>query len=402
MTGTSSHADICVIGGAGHVGLPLSLVLAAKGKHVLILDTDESALECIRRGSMPFMEHGAHALLTEALGRKAISTSSDPGAVRGIPVLIVTIGTPIDEYHNPSVKPVKECLDSLLPYMSDGQLLVLRSTVYPGFTNWLAGYLRSAGRQIKLAFCPERIVQGHAIQELAKIPQIISGTTPEAEDAAGDLFGMITSQIVRLSPAEAEFAKLFCNAYRYVEFAVANQFYMMTTSAGIDYYRVLAGIKTNYQRAELIPTAGLSAGPCLFKDTMQLTAFFGNHFSIGYVAMLANEGMPAFMVEELQRRHQLENATVGLLGMAFKRDIDDPRSSLSYKLKKLLKLHARTVLTTDPHVKNDPDILSLDEVVRRSDLLVLCVPHSAYTGLDLTGKEVLDIWNFLPRPSRRH
>jgi len=400
--GKPKGADICVIGGAGHVGLPLSLVLAACGKRVLIHDTNARALELIGRGEMPFMERGADGLLREGLAKGRLGLSSDPAAVAGVPTLIITIGTPIDEFHSPTVRSVKGCIDDLIPFLTGDQLLVLRSTVYPGFTNWLNKYLLSHGKNLKLSFCPERIVQGNAVEEIEKLPQIVSGMTPEAEEAAARLFGLLTKRIVRLSPTEAEFAKLFCNAYRYVEFAAANQFYMMTTSAGVDYYRVLEGLKLDYPRAGHIPGAGLSAGPCLFKDTMQLTAFFRNHFSIGHSAMLANEGMPAFIVEQLQRRHRLADLTVGLLGMAFKADSDDRRSSLSYKLKKLIALHAKAVLTTDPHVKDDPELLSLEEVIDRSDLMVLCAPHKVYRNLDAKGKEVLDIWNFLPGRETTH
>jgi len=305
----------------------------------------------------------------------------------------VTIGTPIDEFLNPTLRMLKRCVDELMPHLSDGQLLILRSTVYPSVTDWLSKYLAQQGKRLLVAFCPERIVQGQAIEELQTLPQIVSGTTPEAEEAAARLFAPIASSIVRLSPMEAEFAKLFANAFRYIEFAVANQFYMITSSAGIDYYRVLAGLKQDYPRAQGIPNAGLAAGPCLFKDTMQLTAYSKNQFSIGYSAMLTNEGLPSFLVDQLRQLYPLESMTVGLLGMAFKADNDDPRSALSYKLKRLLSFQAAAVLTADPYVQGDPEILPLDDVLRRSDILVLCVPHTPYLSLDVSDKITLDIWN---------
>ncbi len=393
-----TEADICIVGGAGHVGLPLSLVFASKGLRVRIFDIDQRALDAIALGKMPFMERGAQPLLDDVLRSGRLELTADPAAVSGAKTVILTIGTPIDEFLNPTLRMIKQCVDTLLPHLVDGQLIVLRSTVYPTVTDWLAKYLVQRGKKILVAFCPERIVQGHAIDELQTLPQIVSGATPEAEEAAARLFQVIAPSIVRLTPTEAEFAKLFSNAFRYIEFAVANQFYTMATTAGVDYYRVTEGMREGYARAAHIPRAGLAAGPCLFKDTMQLAAFSKNQFSIGHAAMLVNEGLPSFLVDQLRQQYPLEALTVGILGMAFKADNDDRRSSLSYKMKRLLSFHAGAVLTTDPYVTGDPELLPLDEVVRRSDILVLCAPHQDYRGLDTAGKTVVDVWNFWPPP----
>jgi UDP-N-acetyl-D-mannosaminuronic acid dehydrogenase len=307
--------------------------------------------------------------------------------------IVIVIGTPVDEFLNPSLTPVMKCIDTLLPYLSDDQLIILRSTVYPGVTDFVSKYLRSKNKQPMLSFCPERIVQGHAIAELQSLPQVISGTTPEAEDAAATLFSRIAPAVVRLAPIEAELVKLFSNAYRYIQFAVTNQFYLIANAAGADYFRVLEAMKNGYPRMAEVPGPGFAAGPCLFKDTMQLTAFYRNQFSIGHAAMLVNESLPSFVVDSLRARHKLEDMTVGLLGMAFKADNDDPRSSLSYKLKKLLVFRAKTVLTTDPYITTDDALLPLEEVVSRSDVLILCAPHTVYRGLVLQDKIVVDIWN---------
>ena len=310
--------------------------------------------------------------------------------------MIVTIGTPVDEFLNPERHVVQNCIDALLPHLRDGQLLVLRSTLYPGTTNWVNEYLSSRGRNLKVAFCPERIVQGYGVEELARMPQIISGTTPEAAEEAAALFRVIAPEIVVLDPIEAEFAKLFGNAYRYIEFAVTNQFYLIAKSAGVDYQRILQAMKHNYPRAGNIPTPGYAAGPCLMKDTMQLTAFARNEFSLGNAAMLGqSKACRSMSVDDLRRRYDLGMMTVGLLGMAFKSEIDDIRASLSYKFKKVLNGYAREVLTTDPFVTADPDLLPLDEVVARSDVLILCTPHGVYRTADLKGKPVVDIWGML-------
>jgi UDP-N-acetyl-D-mannosaminuronic acid dehydrogenase len=238
-------------------------------------------------------------------------------------------------------------------------------------------------------------VQGHAIRELRTLPQIVSGTTPEAEDAAAQVFGQIAPKIVRMVPKEAEFAKLFSNAYRYIQFAAANQFFMMVEAEGLDYARLLEGMKADYGRMRDLPGPGFAAGPCLYKDTLQLAAFADNQFPIGRAAIQVNEGLPTFLVEQLRARFPLDGMIVGLLGMAFKADSDDIRASLSYKMKKLLRYRAKDVLTTDPLVRTDPELLPLDEVVDRSDLLVLCVPHAAYSDLKVGDKPVLDTWTLL-------
>lgn len=386
--------DLTVVGGAGHVGIPLVLSFASKGLRVMIHDVNERALDQLRSGIIPFIEHGAQQLLQRALEEdRLVFSSRDSELPRSGPV-IITIGTPVDEFLNPSLKVIKACIDALLPYIEDGQLLVLRSTVYPGTTDWLAGYLKQRGRDIPVAFCPERIIQGYGIRELSTMPQIIGGFTPEAEEAAAALFGLITPEIVRVKPIEAEFAKVFSNAYRYIEFATTNQFYMIARSAGADYNAILNAMKRNYPRAAKIPGAGFAAGPCLFKDTMQLAAFARNQFALGHAAMLVNEGLVLYVVDEMRRLFDLSQLTVGLLGMAFKPEVDDIRSSLSYKLKRTLMMHAREVLTSDPFVQCDPDLKPLHEVVERSDVLILATPHSAYKELDLRGKPVFDVWGF--------
>ena len=191
-------------------------------------------------------------------------------------------------------------------------------------------------------------MQGHGIRELGKCRRSSAARRRRREEAAAKLFSAIAPELVCVTPREAEFAKLFNNAYRYIEFATANQFYLIAKSAGVDYRRVSEAMKHNYPRARGIPSPGLAAGPCLFKDTMQLAAFAQNQFSLGNAAMLVNEGLVLHIVDDLRRRYDLGRMTVGLLGMAFKAEIDDTRASLSYKFKKALSNHAAAVLTTDP------------------------------------------------------
>jgi UDP-N-acetyl-D-mannosaminuronic acid dehydrogenase len=385
---------VAVIGGAGHVGIPLVLCLAASGLRVLIQDLNRTAMDTILSGQLPFVEFNAQPLLDDALAKGQIGCTENPADIKQCDSVIITIGTPVDEFLNPVNKVIKDCIDRLLPHLRDGQLVVLRSTLFPGSTDWVSNYIEQSGRKLKVAFCPERVVQGHGVKELGSLPQIISGTSPAAVDAAAELFLRIAPEVVCVSPLEAEFAKLFNNAYRYIEFATTNQFYMIADAVGADYSQIMRAMKHNYPRAAGFPGPGFAAGPCLFKDTMQLAAFSGNHFGIGHEAMLVNEGLVMYVVENLRKIYNLRTTTVGLLGMAFKPEVDDIRASLSYKLKNSLLMSAKEVLTTDPLVKADPDLLPAEEVVIRSDVLVLCTPHKIYKMLDIKGKPLVDIWGF--------
>jgi UDP-N-acetyl-D-mannosaminuronic acid dehydrogenase len=278
------------------------------------------------------------------------------------------------------------------PHIRDGALVILRSTVYPGTTAYVARALRDRGKTVDVAFCPERIAEGHALEELASLPQIVGADDAGAGDRATQLFTSLGIGTIRTTTAEAELAKLFTNTWRYMKFAVANQFFMIAHEAGVDYTNVLRAIRENYPRAQDLPSPGFAAGPCLFKDAMQLAAFTSDHFPLGQAAMQVNEGLPAYVVSALQRRYGgLEGKTVGILGMAFKAESDDTRASLSYKLRKLLSWAGANVLCSDPYVTDDR-LVSADRVVADSDVIVLAAPHKAYRGLEIGGKDVVDIW----------
>ncbi len=394
MIRNATKYQVAVIGGAGHVGVPLVLCLAASGLRVLIQDLNRTTMDTILSGQLPFVEFNAQHLLDDALANGLIGCTQNPADIKQCDSVIITIGTPVDEFLNPVNKAIKECIDGLLPHLRDGQLVVLRSTLFPGTTDWLSHYFEQSGLKLKVAFCPERVVQGHGVKELGSLPQIISGSTSDAVEAAAELFLRIAPEVVRVKPLEAEFAKLFNNAYRYIEFATTNQFYMIADAAGADYSQIMRAMKHNYPRAAGFPGPGFAAGPCLFKDTMQLAAFSGNHFGIGHEAMLVNEGLVLYIVEHLRKNYDLRNTTVGLLGMAFKPEVDDVRASLSYKLKNSLSMSVKEVLTTDPLVKTDPHLIPAEEVVERSDVLVLCTPHKIYKMLDIKCKPVVDLWDF--------
>jgi UDP-N-acetyl-D-mannosaminuronic acid dehydrogenase len=385
-------SDVAVVGGCGHVGLPLAIAFADHGLKTHIYDIDVDAVERVRRGVMPFYEADADEPLRRVLENGNLEVSADAVTVAGAESVVVVIGTPVDDHLNPDPSAVRAAILDCEPHLSDGQLLVLRSTVYPGVTESIEQMIHALSREIDVAFCPERIAQGAAMVELGALPQIVGARTERAGDRAEALFRVLTDSVLRVTPEEAELAKLFTNTWRYIKFAIANQFFMMANDYGLDFERIREVIRADYPRAADLPGAGFAAGPCLLKDTMQLAAFTNNGFVLGHSAMLVNEGLPLYLVSRLERRFDLPRTTVGILGMAFKAGTDDTRDSLAYKLRRILRFRAQDVLCTDERVPADATLLPLEEVVDRADVLVIATPHPEYQAL-VTEKPVIDIWN---------
>ena len=384
--------DVVVVGGCGHVGLPLAIILASKKLKVIAFDTNTQAVATVNSGKMPFDEPGALEVLTEALRAKLFSASSDKTLVSTAEHVIVVIGTPVDEHLNPDPEVVPNVVAQLLDVLTDGQHLVLRSTVYPGVTKLVEKVIVLSGKKIDVSFCPERIAEGKAVEELVALPQIVSARTGRAVDRAKDLFSNLTGNIIVVSPEEAELAKLFTNTWRYIKFAAANQLYTIANDFGVDFERVRHAITTDYPRAADMPGAGFAAGPCLFKDTMQLAAFNNNNFTLGHSSMMINEGLPLYLVSRIEKKHDLKKMTVGVLGMAFKAESDDIRSSLSYKLKRILKFKAQRVVCADALVSNDDSLITEAELIDCSDLIVIGAPHKRYASM-MIAKPIIDIWN---------
>jgi UDP-N-acetyl-D-mannosaminuronic acid dehydrogenase len=230
--------------------------------------------------------------------------------------------------------------------------------------------------------------------ELFELPQLVAARSERARRRAGELFGVLTDTVIELEPEEAELAKLFTNSWRYIKFAAANQYFMIANDLGLDFARIRDAMMHDYPRSADLPGAGFAAGPCLFKDTMQLASVTGGSFALGHSAMLVNEGLPDYVVRRMEQAHDLPNLTVGILGMAFKAESDDRRSSLSYRLKRVLAFRAGRVLTTDPYVTDDPALLPLEQVLAEADLLVVGAPHAAYRDL-VVDVPVVDVWNLL-------
>src|SRR6266852_5517032 len=353
---------LVIIGGCGHVGLPLGIVFANCGINVVLLDVSAERIATVSSGRAPFMENAAAEHLKAVIGKTLVATS-DSSCLKTAEAAIAVVGTHVDEHLNPTVTELYKNLDNIIDLLPEGALLVLRSTVYPGVTKLVYDRVRGRGRKIHVAFCPERIAEGKALEEIRSMPQIISAFEPEALQRVRELFSIINDELIELTPLEAELAKLFTNSWRYLNFAISNQFYLLAESYGLDFYRIYEAVTRRYPRMKSFARAGFAAGPCLLKDTLQLSAFSGNNFFMGHAAMLVNEGLPNFIVS---------------------------------KLRKLLMLEAREVLCTDPYIK-DKDFVPLDEALQRADIIILGAPHSVYLNLAVPqGKHIVDVWGFWP------
>lgn len=388
------QVDLVVVGGCGHVGLPLAIAFANTGLSVAAFDINETVVEMVNDGRMPFLEPEGPEQLAKAISAGNILATSDPSVISMAEYIVVVVGTPVDEHLNPDPMVVPDVIEDISSYMRPGQLLILRSTVYPGVTRLVENLMIRLETGIEVSFCPERIAEGTAFTELYSLPQIVSGRSEDSVDRASDLFKRLTQKIIVTTPEEAELAKLFTNTWRYIKFSAANQFYMMANDFGVDFARVRSAITTEYPRAADLPGAGFAAGPCLFKDTMQLASFHKNNFSLGHSAMMVNEGLPLYLVDRIEKSYDLSSLTVGILGMAFKANSDDIRSSLSYKLKRILAFKAKEVICTDPHVEVDPNLVGIDDFLAKVDLVVVGVPHEAYRGVRFGDVPVVDVWNF--------
>lgn len=384
---------ITVVGGCGHIGLPLSIILCNKGYDVIIYDLNETLFNKIKKGQMPFLEKFGNKNLKAALKTNRLTFTNKPIDKMRKGDFIITIGTPVDEFLNPTTKSLKECIDSLINYMSIGSLVVLRSTVSPGTTDWLNHYLnKKYNKKIYVSFCLERVVQGKTFEEISNIPQIIAGTSKHSNKKSYEIFKNITSKIIFTKPKEAELTKLFSNAFRYIQFAISNQFYMLAEDYNLDFKNIKKAMTLSYPRAQSLPSPGFAAGPCLFKDTMQLVSHAQNNFTLGFNAMLINEGLVLYLLKKIEKKVDLKNKSVGLLGMAFKADIDDTRSSLSFKLKKLLQTKSKKVFCNDPYIKDDKSLVSILEILK-CDVIIVCVPHKQYKNLKFSkNKIIVNIW----------
>ena len=394
-------AESVAVVGLGRVGLPFALFLADRGCVVHGIDTNTATVEALTAGRLPFREDGAAEALAATRGTRFFA-GTDLAALAKAETIIITLGTPVDDFNNPVFLPIENLLRAALPHLHAGQLLVLRSTVAPGSTEHLGRLIERTtsfriGRDLFLAFCPERIAEGKSFTELPEVPQIVGGVDAASSARAARFFTLVTPTVIQVDARSAELAKLFCNMYRYIDFAVSNEFMMIAAQHGREVYPIIDAVNRGYKRGGL-KSPGLAGGPCLYKDGFFLTG------KIPYNELIASawkihETTPAYLVDQVRARVPIDGAKVALLGLAFKRNIDDTRNSLAFKLKKILVAEGADLHLHDPFLGYE----SREAALADADAIFLAMNHSAFEDLTPArlrqiakpGAIVCDIWNML-------
>jgi UDP-N-acetyl-D-mannosaminuronic acid dehydrogenase len=381
------QATVAIVG-MGRVGLPLAIAFARAGLRVMGIDVDASRRREIELGKMPFNEPGTDQALLEAVNAGILTVHGEPAqAVPHADVIVLCVPTPLASDLRADYGQLRTALDDLAPHLLAGQLLILRSTVSPGtllkvVLPHLVEHIPEVASRLLLAACPERIAEGKAMKELAELPEIIGGKDPESTKATAALFGTL-NQNKRLhltDPTSAELAKLFTNVYRYVNFALANEFAILSEYYRIDGHQILRMVNDGYPRAN-IPMPGPAGGPCLSKDGY----FLVEELTLPDFVLLAwklNDTMPAHLVRRLARRlaaHgvELPGTKVAVLGQTFKRDSDDVRQSPAVRLTETLRREGAMVRTHDPFIPGS----TFEEVLSGAKAFVLATNHSAYDSV---------------------
>jgi UDP-N-acetyl-D-mannosaminuronic acid dehydrogenase len=367
--------DVAVIG-LGRVGLPLALAFADAGLRVLGIDNDPERLEAVRSRRMPFKEPGTDELL-ERVDLDVSARATDAAQSEAI---VLTLGTPMLAHVEIDLGDIRSVLDDLLPLLREGQLLVLRSTVAPGTTDFVAGYLEkqrglTAGEDVFVAHVPERIAADRFLEEISTLPCIVGGVGEASAERAARLFAVLGAPIVQTTPVAAELAKIWTNILRYTTFALPNLLMMDCERYGANVFDVIELINRDYPRAGMA-MPGLTAGTCLRKD-FAFSEEKSNSPGMLLGVSRVHESVPLFLVDGVKRRlGSLRERKVAVLGLAFKRDTDDERDSLAHKLVRLLDRELADVAVHDPIVATPT--ASFEQAVEDADVVIVATNHSVF------------------------
>ena len=329
---------------------------------------------------MPFAETGAQALLDRAHSEARLSLSERVADAARARHIVITLGTPSFSHIEIDMRDIRSALDDLLGVLAPGHSLILRSTIAPGTTEFVAGYLAKhrgfqIGEEVFVAHAPERIAAGRFLAEIDTLPCIVGGVGERSGEVVGELFSVFAAPIVQTTPVQAELAKIWANILRYTNFALPNLLMMDCERYSANVFEVIDLINRDYPRGG-IAQPGLTAGTCLRKDftfSEERSAAPGMLLAVSRV----NESVPLFLLEGAKRRlGGLADRRVAVLGLAFKADTDDERDSLAHKLIRLLERELADVFVHDPHVATPT--LSFDEAIEGAELVVVATNHHEF------------------------
>src|SRR3954452_21598170 len=395
--------DVSIVG-LGRVGLPLAISFADEGLRVLGIDNDPERLEAVRSGRMPFQETGGDEALARVHPTGRLEVSDRVADAAGAQHIVITLGTPTFSHIEIDMRDIRSAVDDLLPVLQEGHSLVLRSTVAPGTTDFVAGYLAkkrgfAVGSEIFVAHAPERIAAGRFFAEIRSLPCIIGGVGERSGEVVGRLFEVFGAPIVQTSPVEAELAKIWTNILRYTHFALPNLLMMDCEQYDANVFEVIDLINRDYPRGGMAQP-GLTAGTCLRKD-FAFSEERSNAPGMLLAVSRVNESVPLFLVQGLKRRlGSLAARMLAVLRPPLKSDTDDERDSLSHKLVRLLERELADVAIHDPHVPTPTQslgdaVLDADAVVVATNHHEFCTPAALRQILEGARREALivDPWN---------
>ena len=386
--------------GLGRVGLPLLLYLEKKGFNLLGIDNSYEVINSLKSKKMPFSEKGCDKLLKKT---KAVF-STDIKILNKIysDYVFVTVGTPLRDGIEVDLSSINKVLDEIIKIIKRGQTLIMRSTEYiKNFINKNTKF--KVGKDIFLSYCPERIAENHALEELASLPQIIGVDDENSFKSTKKIFEKFRVKIFKTNYLSAELVKLFNNNLRYIEFAIANQFAILANNFGQNIFDIIEMCNFKYPRGRIFKP-GLTGGTCLRKDFGMLNERNPNS-DLFLAAWKINEYMPYHLVNATENKISFKNKIVGILGYTFKKNSDDLRESLVPKLlRQIEKKVPKKIIISDPRSKqkifDNYSNSNYKELIKKSDIIFIAINHDNFSKKNLIklakrNTLFIDIWNHL-------
>ncbi len=384
--------------GLGYVGLPLACLCAEKGNKVYGLDVDKNKVGLISKGESPIDDEYLVGKL-KSLNNRIHATIDAGECIPDSDVVIVCVPTPVDKNNSPDLTALMESVSSVSKHIRQGALLVIESTIYPGTIEEIVlpilkkEKFDAYSNDIFVAHCPERIDPGNKKWTIEILPRVVGGITKESTRKAADFYAtIITAGIMQLSSVKAaEATKIMENTFRDVNIAFVNEMAQSFDAAGIDIIEVIRGASTKpFAFMPHYPGAGVG-GHCISVDPYYLIEKakqlgFNHRFLL--LAREINNGMPKYAVELLEQqlkklKKQIKGAKVGVLGIAYKADVDDIRESPAFEIIHNLRAKGAEVFVFDPHVRKGSSVKDVDELLIKSDYIILATDHCEFRKMDL-------------------